>query len=158
MTKNILIFRTDRVGDLIVSCPTILTIKETFKNPNITLVASTKNYDYAKNLSFFDNILIFPSSNILAKIKFIFKLRKKTFDYIYIFDGKEKSFISAFLIKSSIKVGISTKIKKYQKFLNIKIFLFANHKLYDVFQKTLDYTKINKQISFYNFISKKKKQ
>ena len=35
---NILIFRTDRIGDLIFTCPTILTLKEYFKNSNITLM------------------------------------------------------------------------------------------------------------------------
>ena len=156
MSKKILIFRTDRVGDLIVSCPPIMTIKETFKDSDITLVASDKNYNYAKNLLIFDKILIFPNSGILNKIKFVLKLKKDKYDYIYIFDGKEKSFVSAFFIKSTFKVGISTKIKNYFKLLDIKIFSFDNQKLYEVFQKTLTYTKINKQITYFDFINKKK--
>ena len=36
MLNNILIFRTDRVGDLIVTCPAIITIKEYLVNPKIT--------------------------------------------------------------------------------------------------------------------------
>ena len=156
MTKKILIFRTDRVGDLIVSCPPILTIKETFPDSDITLVSSKKNYFYAKKLFLFKKILIFPVSGFFKKIKFILELRKKKFDYIYVFDGKEKSFIMAFFIKSTFKVGMSTKIKKYLNLLNIKVFLFKNKKLYEVYQNILDYTKINKKISHYAFIKKKK--
>ena len=156
MTKNILIFRTDRVGDLIVSCPPILTIKKTFKGSNITLVSSKKNYIYARKSFLFKKVLVFPETGIIKKIKFILKLRKKKFDYIYVFDGKEKSFIIAFFIQSVIKVGISTKIKKYFNFLNIKVFLFENKKLYDVFQKTLNYTRVNKTIANYDFVKKKK--
>ena len=48
MTKNILIFRTDRIGDLLMTCPTIKTIREFIKDVNITIVTSEKNYDYAK--------------------------------------------------------------------------------------------------------------
>ena len=155
MSKNILIFRTDRIGDLIVSCPPILTIKEYMNNSNLTLVASNKNFDYAKSLNLFNEILLFPDTGIFSKIKFILKLRKKKFDCIYIFDGKEKSFISALFLRSTLKVGISTKIRKYFNLFNIQIFEFNNNKLYDVFQKTLDYSKINRKINHYDFISKK---
>ena len=50
---RILIFRTDGVGDLIVTCPVIFSLKKYFKNPEITLVCSKKNYDYAKKLNIF---------------------------------------------------------------------------------------------------------
>ena len=49
MSKRILIFRTDRVGDLIVTCPAILSIKEFFIDCEITLITSYKNNVYAKN-------------------------------------------------------------------------------------------------------------
>ena len=47
---KILIFRSDRIGDLILTCPTIFTIKKYFKQCNITLIASDKNNEYAKKL------------------------------------------------------------------------------------------------------------
>ena len=158
MSKKILIFRTDSIGELIVTCPPILTIKDYYNDPHLVLVASNKNIDYAKSLNLFDEILLFPNSGLFNKIKFILKLRKIKFDYIYIFDGKEKSFISTFFLKSNLKIGISTKMKKYFNFFDIKIFQFSNdNKLYEVFQKALDYSNINKKIHHYNFIAKKKK-
>ena len=48
MINKILIFRTDRIGDLIVTCPTIISIKKYFKECDITLIASNKNFEYAK--------------------------------------------------------------------------------------------------------------
>ena len=36
MFENILMFRTDRIGDLIVTCPAILTIKDFFVDCKIT--------------------------------------------------------------------------------------------------------------------------
>ena len=47
MTDKILIFRTDRIGDLIFTCPAIISIKKHFKECEITLIASNKNYVYA---------------------------------------------------------------------------------------------------------------
>ncbi len=151
--KNILIFRTDRVGDLLVTCPAILTIKNYFVDANITIITSNKNYDYAKKLNFFTNIIKFPSKGFLSKVKFIYKLNKTKFDYIFIFDGKERSLISSFFINSKNKVAISTKIKKYYKIYNTKLFEFnEKFRIYDVFQNILDYLDIDTKINNFHFL------
>ena len=43
MNSKILIFRTDRIGDLLVSCPAIATIKDNILDSKITLITSKKN-------------------------------------------------------------------------------------------------------------------
>jgi len=48
MINNILIFRTDQIGDLIVSCPFIFSFKEHYKESKITIITSKKNLEYAK--------------------------------------------------------------------------------------------------------------
>ena len=123
MSKRILIFRTDRIGDLIVTCPTIISIKSYFKKCDITLITSNKNYEYAKSLNLFDDVIKFPKDNIINKIKFIYNLNKKKFDYIYVFDGKERSIITAGLIKSDCKLALTPKIKFFYKIFKIKFFL-----------------------------------
>ena len=55
---RILIYRTDRIGDLLYSCPLILAIKKNFPNSHITLIASNKNYLYAKDTEIFDDSTI----------------------------------------------------------------------------------------------------
>ena len=87
MSKNILIFRTDRIGDLLLTCPTIITIKKHFSNSKISIVTSEKNLHYAKSLGIFENVYLFPKRNFVKKIKFIYNMSKLFFDYIYIFDG-----------------------------------------------------------------------
>ena len=156
MSKRILIFRTDRVGDLIVTCPAILTIKEFFADCKITLISSSKNIEYAKNLNIFTNIINYPFKGFLNKIKFIHNLRKQNFDYIFIFDGKERSFISSLFIKSNYKGAVTTNLKKYHKLYNINFFKFDdNNKLYEVFQNLLNHFHIDIKIKHYDFISKK---
>ena len=49
MPTEILIFRTDSIGELIVTCPVIITIKKYFNNSKITIITSNKNYEYANN-------------------------------------------------------------------------------------------------------------
>ena len=70
MTKNILLFRTDRIGDFLLTCPTIKTIKELYPDSNINIVTSNKNYPYVKTFNFFKNVYKFPQKNLWEKIKF----------------------------------------------------------------------------------------
>ncbi len=149
---NILIFRTDRIGDLIFTCPTILTLKEYFKNSNITLISSRKNYDYAKRLGIFDEIITYPKGT-LNKISFIKNFSKKEFNYTFIYDGKERSVLLSNFIKSKYKVAITQKRRFLFSFFKIKYF-FDHEKtdLNTLFQNTLDYCDIKKTIANYDFL------
>ena len=79
VNKEILVFRTDRIGDLLLTCPTIKTIKQSLPGHKITIITSDKNYLYSKTFDFFDNIYVYPKKNILKKIKLFVKLYKKKF-------------------------------------------------------------------------------
>ena len=70
MTKNILIFRTDRIGDLLITCPVIKTLKEFFKDVNISIISSEKNYEYSKTFDLFNTVYKFPK-RFTAKVKFL---------------------------------------------------------------------------------------
>ena len=156
MINNILIFRTDRIGDLLVSCPTIITIKNYFKNSNIILITSKKNYDYAKSLNLFNEVYKFPDTNLFSKITFILNLIKKKFNYVFVFDGKERSIITSCFIRSNYKVALTPKISFLHKILNIKFFI-DNEKgnLNNIFQNFLTHCKINTKISNYDFLKKR---
>jgi len=157
MLKKILIFRTDRIGDLIVNCPAILTIKNYFDNAEITFVGSEKNVNYAKSLNIFHSIYTFPKKNLFKKINLIRLLQKKDFDYIFIFDGKERSIISSLFINSKIKVALSQRMKIYYKFSKIKFFKDQeNTSLNDIFNNMMIYCNIKTRIKNYDYISKKK--
>ena len=77
MSKNILVFRTDRIGDLLLTCPSIKTIKEYSPDSKLSIVTSEKNFSYAKTFDFFDKVYLFPKGNILKKIKLFNELSKK---------------------------------------------------------------------------------
>ena len=51
---NYLFFRTDRIGDFLVSAILIKSIKRNDKNSHITVIASDKNFYYIKTHSFID--------------------------------------------------------------------------------------------------------
>ena len=129
MVNNILIFRTDKIVDLLITCPVVLTIKKHLTNSTITLITSKNTHNYAKSFGFIDDIVMFPQDNLLEKFKFIISLAKKKYNYILILDGKDRSIIlSKFLKVDKIfhtypqkKINFFTKIffsKKYTTFLD----------------------------------------
>ncbi len=95
--KKFLIFRTDRVGDFLLSLSLIKIIKINYPNSEITIVSSNKNYEYIKTFKVVNNIENLKN-NLFSKIKLIFRLRKIKYDAIVIHDGKKRSrFVSFFL-------------------------------------------------------------
>ena len=154
---NILIFRTDRIGDLIYTCPTILSIKDYFKDSNITLITSEKNTSYAEKLNIFENIFEFPKKNIFSKINFVYRLSKINFEYIFVLDGKERSIYATAFIKSKYKIALATKIKLQFRLFKIKYFVNTERRnLIEIFQDALKYCQIDCKISNYNYLNKKK--
>ena len=112
MINDVLIFRTDQIGDLLATFPAIITIKNNMDNCKISLVASEKNYNYAKSFDVFEEVYLFPKEgSLLKKIGFIYKLSKKKFKYIFVLDGKDRSIISSIFVKSKLKIA-TLSIKK----------------------------------------------
>ena len=87
---SVLLFRTDRVGDFLLSLSLIKIIKINYPNSNITVVASEKNYKYISSFEEVDDVIVLNNS-LSSKISLIFKLRKKKFDAVIVHDGKKRS-------------------------------------------------------------------
>ena len=159
MLKKILFFRTDRIGDLIINCPSIITIKNNFQNTEVSLVCSNKNIAYAKSLNIFDHVYNFPKNNLIKKFNFIKMLSKKEFDYIFIFDGKDRSIFSSIFIKSNYKIAFVPK-KKFSFLYKITKIKYVNNdeksNLNNLYQNILELSGIKKKITNYDFLTNKK--
>ena len=73
---SVLLFRTDRVGDFLLSLSLIRIIKINYPNSNITVVASEKNQKYVRSFKEVNDVIVLKNS-LLSKISLIFKLKKK---------------------------------------------------------------------------------
>ena len=95
-----LIFRTDRIGDFLLSMILIKNIKRNDKKSYIVVVCSEKNYAYIKTFNLVDEVIKLKPS-ILDRISTINKLRKHNYKYVIVHDGKKRSnFINFFLNKN----------------------------------------------------------
>ena len=108
MSKSIkiLIFKTDRLGDLINISPIIYNLKQHFKNIDLTIVCSKYNSQILKYYPEVTNVLIFQKSLSFFYLKYFRKLFMRKYDYLFQFDGKKNSYISSIFINSKIKCGI----------------------------------------------------
>ena len=95
--KQFLLFRTDRVGDFLLTLSLIKIIKINHPKSEITIIASKKNYDYIKTFNVVNKVILL-NNNFFSKVKLILKLRGIRYDAIIVHDGKKRSkFISYFL-------------------------------------------------------------
>ena len=99
--KNILIFRTDRIGDFLIISSMYSSIKRNFSDCNIDIVCSKLNYKYVKTYNFFNKVFLYPD-NFYKKIKFFFSLNK--YDYIFVTDGKKRSIYISIFKKAKLKI------------------------------------------------------
>lgn len=118
-----LIFRTDRIGDFLLSLILIKSIKRNDIKSHITVVASNKNYDYIKSFKIIDEVILFKKG-FFDRIKLILLLKKKSFSYIICHDGKKRSKFISFFLNSKYKYFL--KQNRYKSFFEEIKFILNN--------------------------------
>jgi len=78
--KKVLIFRYDRIGDMIISTPIFRELKNSNPNINITVLASKVNKDVIRYNPYISEIFTNYKNNILSDLFTLIRLRRKNFD------------------------------------------------------------------------------
>ena len=112
--NKFIFFRTDRIGDFLLSAVLIKSIKRNDPSSHITVVASKKNYEFIKTIKYIDNIILYPDK-IIDRIKFFLNINKEKFYFSCVLDGKKRSIYANILLRSKIKVFCTYKF--FYKFL-----------------------------------------
>ena len=115
---NYLFFRTDRVGDLLVSSILLKSVKRINPKNKVFVVCSEFNSDFAKNLSFIDDVFILKKG-FFNKLKLFIKINLLKIDKILILDGKDRSILFSFFILAKDKIYILNK-KKFSIFFKTR--------------------------------------
>ena len=115
---NYLIFRTDRIGDFLITSSLIRTIKRNDSRSKIFIVASNKNADFIRKYDLVDEVFLLKSKKITDRIDLFLELRKYRFNTIIVSDKKNTSIFLGFLLRSQNKIfNVSKNFQK--KILNI---------------------------------------
>ena len=101
--SSYLIFRTDRIGDFLLTIILINSIKRNDPNSYITIVSSKTNYHFIRSFKVINEVLILKN-NLFDKIKLIRKLRSNYYDKIIVHDAKNRSSIISLFLKYGLKI------------------------------------------------------
>lgn len=129
-----LIFRSDRIGDFLISSPLIQSIKRNDKNHLIEVVCSSKNFHFVNNLNFINKTHELKKNNFISKLNLFFKLKKNSYDVIIVSDKKNRSIILSFFLNSKIKIFNVSKLFLYKfiKFFHKNVFLDNDFSFYSI--------------------------
>ena len=113
--NNYLIFRTDRIGDFLLTAILIKSIKRNDPNCKITVVSSEKNFEYINSFKIVDNVF-FLKKGFFNKVKLFYILNKHLYKSIIIHDSKNRSKFISFFLKSKKKY--IPNIKKFDSYID----------------------------------------
>jgi len=111
--KKILIIRTDRIGDVILSTPVIAAIKKANLNAHVAMMVRPYAEDIINGNPYIDEVITYDKygrhKRILETIKFAFKLRREKFDLALILHPTNRVNWIAFLAGIPHRVGYGKK-------------------------------------------------
>ncbi len=134
---NLLITRHDKIGDFIVTLPLFKAIKEQYPSTKLTALVSAVNFDFAKNIDFVDDVILFDKNDLYTTLK---QIKEKKFDasisaYIDVKLGK-------LLFKSRIKKRVAPATKIAQIFFNKRVLQRRSRVEKTEWQYNLDLAKV----------------
>ncbi len=120
--KNILIFRTEHIGDYIVSLPAIKSLRDSFPNAKIDIVVGPWNEGLAKVTPYIDKIIIFDNPFAKRKMSywdlfkisltkftrilgFIKKIRANKYDLLVVLSDRKFNKLFSFFIRAKNKIS-----------------------------------------------------
>jgi len=119
-TEKILLVRTDRIGDLILSLPLAEAIKQVYPHTRITFLVSPYARDVLENNPFVDGVICYEYKGLRSFFKFRKFLKDKRFDTAVLIHPTLPLALLLFL--SRIRVRIGTAYRAYQIFFNYKVY------------------------------------
>ncbi|MGD2279147.1 MAG: lipopolysaccharide heptosyltransferase II [Candidatus Omnitrophota bacterium] len=126
--KKILIARTDRLGDVVLSTPVIRFMRKQFPDAYIAFMVRPESRDVVENNPDLNEVIIYDKygsqRSFLGTVKFALSLRKKKFDLAIALHPTNRAHILLFLAGIPVRIGYDRKMG----FLLTKKTLHFKHK------------------------------
>lgn len=112
--KRILIVRTDRIGDLVLSTPVIKNLRIAYPDAHIAFMCQPYTKDVVDGNPYLNEIILFDKYNkhkgAWATLKFALELYKKRFDWVIILHPTNRVYILTFLAAIPLRIGWDKKM------------------------------------------------
>ncbi len=117
---NILIVRTDRIGDVVLTTPAIRALREAYPKARISILISPVTKDLVEGNPYLDDVIVDDRKKmhkgLIGHFHLIRQLRRKKFDLAIVFHTKKRTNLTCFLAGIPLRVGY--KNNKYGFLLN----------------------------------------
>lgn len=107
--KNILIVRTDRVGDVVLTTPAIRALRGAYPHSRISILVAPRTRDLVEGNPDLDEVLVDDRGKEhkgpFGFLKLVYCLRQKKFDLAIIFHTKKRTNLTCFLAGIPSRIG-----------------------------------------------------
>ncbi|MFH1359904.1 MAG: glycosyltransferase family 9 protein [Candidatus Omnitrophota bacterium] len=107
--KNILVVRTDRIGDVILTTPALAYLRQAYPKSKISLMVTPATVELVDGNPYLDEVIVYDrqekDKGPIRFWKFIFALRKKKFDCAIVYHTKKRTNLICFLAGIPERVG-----------------------------------------------------
>ena len=118
--KNILIVRTDRIGDVVLTTPAIQALRETFPSAKISILVTPQTKSIVEGNPYLDEVIVYDAKSkdkgFFGFWYFVFKLMKKHFDLAINYHLKNRT--NALIFHACIPCRVGFENKKMGFYLN----------------------------------------
>lgn len=112
--RRILIVRTDRIGDVLLSTPVIKALRDNYPNAYIAMMVSPYAKDIVKGNPYLDKVIIYDKNHKhkswLRSIKFALNLKKERFDLVIILHPTNRVHLVTFFAGIPRRIGYDRKL------------------------------------------------
>lgn len=112
--KRILIVRTDRLGDVLLSTPVIKALREEFPQSYIAMLVSSYSKDAVEGNPYLDEVILLDKErehkNWLRSFKLVRKIKKKKFDLALVLHPTNRAHLMVFLSGIPRRIGYDRKL------------------------------------------------
>lgn len=112
--RRILIVRTDRIGDVLLSTPVIKAVRDKFPQAYISMMVAPQARDIVSGNPYLDEVIIYDKDgkhkNSFSSLKFSRRLKKRKFDLAIILHPANRAHLLTFLAKIPKRLGYDRKL------------------------------------------------
>jgi heptosyltransferase II len=112
--KKILLVRTDRLGDLILTTPAIKAVRNAYPDAHIAMIVRPYAEEILKDNPYIDEIIIYDKygkhKSAAATLMFAFRLKKRGFDRAILFHPTNRMHIIAYIADIPRRIGFDNKM------------------------------------------------
>jgi heptosyltransferase-2 len=112
--KRILIVRTDRIGDVLLSTPVIKALRDSYPNAYMAMIVSPYAKDIVEGNPYLDEVIIYDKDgkhkSWVRSMKFARNLKKKKFDLTIILHPTNRVHLVTFFARIPKRVGYDRKL------------------------------------------------